>query len=290
MNPSARVLLYQFFNRHFLKLTLKKVNYPRSRFFSRRGDVFLALLLIWAVMMLPRKDLQKELVTIRKKNADPDIVLAEVMRILRSEQAKERDIRTRLSKPSEDESFSNSFDPYLLEYNNVFHLSQIKSLCIRYRLRFLPAFRYSQELPNEAILRIKDLEKRHQTVLQDFRIVGPAEFFRLENADDPMLFAPIGNDYYYLIHKWGRDIHPMRKFLMWPLRNLENVLIFSFITSFFMAFAIREVFFNTFRETSEFFIIFLYCFKAMVGLVFFYGISLGKNVSSAIWNSKFFNG
>ena len=67
MNPSARVLLYQFFNRHFLKLTLKKVNYPRSRFFSRRGDVFLALLLIWAVMMLPRKDLQKELVTIRKK-------------------------------------------------------------------------------------------------------------------------------------------------------------------------------------------------------------------------------
>jgi hypothetical protein len=120
-------------------------------------------------------------------------------------------------------------------------------------------------------------------------MLAPAKYFRLENADDPMLFAPIGNNYFYLVHKWGKDIHPFRKLAVWPLKNLETLLIFSFVFSFLLSFGIREVFFSRFQETSEFLVIFLYTFKSVVALIFFYGISLGKNFSSGNWNSKFYN-
>lgn len=241
-------------------------------------------------MLIQRKDLQEELKYLRGKNMREDSILAEVTAIFKAEEEKERDILERLQRSEGAGALPvQRFDIDLLDSDRIFHLSQIRRICIEYRLRYLPSAHYRGELPREALSEIKRLERMHGTSLQDFRILGPAEFFRLENADDPMLFTPLGNDFFYLIHKWGRDIHPLRKTLMWPLRSLENIVIFSFIISFLLSFGIRELFFSTYREDSQFLIIFLYCFKAVVGLTFFYGISLGKNVSSANWNSKFFN-
>ena len=38
--------------------------------------------------------------------------------------------------------------------------------------------------------------------------MAPSALFRLEKTDDPLLFVPLGNNYYYLVHKWGNDLHP----------------------------------------------------------------------------------
>ena len=58
--------------------------------------------------------------------------------------------------------------------------------------------------------------------------------FRLKNYDDPLLFINLGNDYFYLIHKWGNDLSPFRKLLMWPFKNILNLIVFMIILSLFL--------------------------------------------------------
>ena len=240
-------------------------------------------------MLLERINLHRELENLRKKEVSNEILLEEVKKILQQEKEHEDAILERLQQGDPSGIDGNDFDFDLLESNRIFHISQIKKLCIEYRLRFLSTKYFKGELPAEAVFATKELEKDHSTTLRGFQIIAPAPYFRLENADDPMLFAPIGNNYFYLVHKWGKDIHPLRKIAMWPLKNFETLIIFSFFLSFFLTFGIREIFFNKFQETSQFLILFLYTFKSTVALIFFYGISLGKNFSSGNWNSKFYN-
>lgn len=240
-------------------------------------------------MLLERIDLRKKLENLRKKEMQEQALLEEVRAILEKEQDKNAGILERIYEQDPAGGDHNNFNFDLLESERIFHLSQIKKICINYRLRFLSTSYYKGDLPPEAIFAVKQLEKTHATSLEGFRIIAPAKFFRLENADDPMLFAPVGNNYFYLIHKWGTDMHPLRKMAVWPLKNLENLIIFSFLASFLLSFGIREVFFSRYQETSEFFVIFMYTFKSVIGLVFFYGIALGKNFSSGNWNSKFYN-
>lgn len=240
-------------------------------------------------MLLERTNLQYQLEKLRKKETSEEIALEEVRKILQEEENREQEIIHRVTNEDPVDAEGNDLLFDLLESGKIFHLSQIKKICITYRLRFLSTRYFKEELPAEAVFAIKELEKNHQTKLRGFKMIAPAKYFRLENADDPMLFVPLGNDYFYLVHKWGRDIHPLRKLLMWPLRNLENLIIFSFFLSFLLTFGIREIFFSRFQATSEFLILFLYTFKSVIALTFFYGISLGKNFSSGNWNSKFFN-
>lgn len=240
-------------------------------------------------MLIERVNLHLRLKNLRNKEISEKQLLEEVEKILKAEEETEQEILDRIYNGAPSDNDGNDFDIDLMESDRIFHISQIKELCITYRLRFLSTKYFKAELPDEAIFAVKELEKKHQTVLMGFHMVAPAKYFRLENADDPMLFAPIGNGYYYLVHKWGMDIHPLRKMAMWPLKNIENLFIFSFFTSFLLTFGIREVFFSRFQETSEFLILFLYTFKSVIALTFFYGISLGKNFSSGNWNSKFYN-
>ena len=242
------------------------------------------------MIMLPeRVNLQKELEKFRNKTSSEKIILEEVFEILNSEQEKEAAILKRLHGQNPGDPGMNELNPDLLKGNRIFHVSHIKKICVDYRLRFLPTTYFKGDLPAEALLSVKELEKQHQATIHNFHMIAPAEFFRLENADDPMLFASLGNGYFYLIHKWGKDMHPLRKLKMWPLRSLENLLIFSLILSLVLTYPIREIFFSRFQETSQFLFLFLYTFKSVVVLIFFYGISLGKNVSSGNWNSKFYN-
>lgn len=240
-------------------------------------------------MLIERTNLQRKLEALREKEMMERELLEDVRRILEEEKYSEADILQRIAEGDPDGIDGNDFDFDHLESGRIFHLSQIKKICITYRLRFLNTSLFKGELPAEAVLAVKNLERVHATTLKGYKIIAPAKFFKLENADDPMLFAPIGNNYFYLIHKWGTDIHPLRRLLMWPLKNLETLIIFGFLFSFFLAFGIREIFFSSYQETSEFLIIFMYTFKSVIGLIFFYGIALGKNFSSGNWNSKYYN-
>lgn len=238
-------------------------------------------------MRLKGLDLRQRLEEYRDQQIAQEDLLEQVRTVLQVEQEKEARILERLQEGSS--GVGNSLNTDLLDYSRIFHTSHIKAICIRYRLRFLDTKYFKADLPEQALLEIKKLEKLHETTLRGFRIIAPSKHFKLENADDPILLAPLGNGYYYLIHKWGNELHPLRKLLMWPLRNAENLVMFTFLFSFVLTFVIRELFFFRYQATSEFIMLYMFTFKAMAGFIIFYGIALGKNFSAAIWRSKYYN-
>ena len=183
----------------------------------------------------------------------------------------------------------NDFDLDLLETDRIFHIDQIKKICVVYRLRFLDSSLFKKELPYEAIQKTKALEKLHNTTLEGFKIMAPAKSFRLKNADDPLLFAPMGNGYFYLIHKWGNDLSPWRKLIVWPCRGIEcmaaTVLLASLIFSLLFPWHLLA----GEMDFSKFMLMSFIVFQWFGGLTLFYFIKKGKNFSPSVWRSIYFN-
>ena len=237
-------------------------------------------------MMLKRTNIENQL---QKERDKFDLnILNEVNKILNDvDQDNSLIIETLKNK---SDIHSNYFDFDLLQTDKIYHIDQIKKICIDYRLRFLDSRYFKGELPYEAIQKIKDLEINHKTTLNGFKIIAPSKLFKLENIDDPLLFAPIGNGYYYLIHKWGNDLNPFRKLLMWPYKYFGNLVFTSFIISLIFTFLFPNgIFSNQILSASETGILFLFVFKSIIAIVIYYAVATGKNFNSGIWNSKYFN-
>lgn len=239
-------------------------------------------------MKIARTHIPEKILQFRNKRIPQAVLLEQVQKIFEEESSKEEKILRNIQADFNDFE-SNDFDFDHLETEKIFHLADIERICIDYRLRFLNTHLFKGELPYEAISKIKILEKTHQTELKGFKIMAPAKLFKLKNADDPLLFAPMGNDYYYLIHSWGRDLHPLRKLMMWPFRHLENFIVLLLAVSLFLTYLVPEGMFSKEPTNSEFIMVYFFMFKWIAGLAIFYGFKMGKNFSSAIWRSKFYN-
>ena len=183
----------------------------------------------------------------------------------------------------------NNFDLDKLESNRVYHISQIKKTCIDFRLRFLDATLFKGGFPVEAVTQIKSIENTHNNVLSNLKIMAPSKLFKLENADDPLLFAPMGKGYYYLIHQWGDDLHPFRKAMVWPFKNIITACISLLVFSFFLSFFVPMSLFTPNPTTTDFIMIYFFMFKAVAAIVIYYTFATGKNFNRAIWNSKYYN-
>lgn len=183
----------------------------------------------------------------------------------------------------------NQFDFDQLETKRIFHRDTIKKTCIDYRLRFLDLDYFKGDVPVEAIESIQALEKVHKTELQNMKIVAPSKLFKLKNTDDPLLFVPIGNEYYYLIHKWGNDLHPLRQLLMWPFKNIVTSILSILLLSLVLTSLMPLSLFRAEPNWSDFVLIFMFMFKSIAAVVIYYAFAAGKNFSRAIWDSTYYN-
>ena len=238
-------------------------------------------------MKIPGVNLANQLKKIRQKEFDDLQWRNQVNEILNSHIPSK--IRIKETLVSQNSGTTNDFNFEYVDTSRIYHLDHIKTLCIDYRLRFLDTKYFKSKFPDEAISEIKRLEDKHQTELKGFKIIAPSKLFKLENADDPVLFAPMGNDYFYLIHKWGNDLHPLRKFFMWFFKGFENLVLLTFLISLFLTFLVPDGLFGKEYSVSNFLMIFLFMFKSVAAVVIFYGFALGKNFNTAIWNSKYYN-
>ena len=238
-------------------------------------------------LKFPRTNIEHQLLKVRNKNTSEADILTAVHEILSETGRKDELILKEIQQGKKIDT--NHFDPDHLESNRIFHINDIYKICIDYRLRFLDSKLFKPQVPYEALMEIKDLEKAHDTTLRGFKIVAPSKLFKLDNADDPLLFAPIGNDYYYLVHKWGNDLHPLRKVMMWPFKTLENFVMLLLVISILTAALVPDGLFSHQQTNTEFFMIFFFIFKWFAGLSIFYGFKMGKNFSTDIWDSKFYN-
>jgi len=238
-------------------------------------------------MLLQRTNIEEKLSLETQKGEARNELIEAVYQLLKEDEAREEQIQKRLE--GSRKVVQNKFDFDLLETDKIYHLDQIKKICIDYRLRFLDSKYFKGEIPREGISKIKSLEKEHGITVEGFKIIAPSKLFRLEDKDDPLLFAPIGNGYYYLIHRWGNDLHPLRKVLAWPFKNIVNLTALVLLISYLATLLVPEGLFSKSSSQAEFWIIYFFMFKSIASVVIFYGFALGKNFNPAIWNSKYFN-
>lgn len=112
-----------------------------------------------------------------------------------------------------------------LDPSRIFDIEDIRTTCVKYRLRFLPAGRFKGHLPNEAIYAIRQLEAHAGAQVRGFKIMAPAKRFKLCDCDsDPLLFVPVGAGSYYLVHQWGRELSPWRAVVGWPVRSVAQLI------------------------------------------------------------------
>lgn len=237
-------------------------------------------------MLKNKRIIETELLIERNKFMSESAILDEITDILNQNQIERDTIRETIQEKSSTESNTFQFD--LLETDKIFHLVQIRKVCVDYRLRFLDSSFFKEGIPEEAISKIHALEKEHKTTLGGFKIMAPSKAFELMSYDDPLLFAPIGNDYYYLIHQWGNDINPLRKWFVKPFQNLFNFVIFCLVVSLFITAITPE---NNLSKSVPMasLIIFLFAFKSIVAVFMYAFFMMGKNFNTAIWDRKFFN-
>jgi len=238
-------------------------------------------------MLLKKTNIEEKLQRLKRKEKSENSILDAVKSILQKDDNHDKKIIETLN--SGKSSKNNSFEFDLLETENIYHIDQIKSICIDYRLRFLDTKYFKGKLPYEAISKIKALEKSHKTDLKGFKIIAPSKLFKLENADDPLLFAPIGNGYYYLVHKWGNDLNPFRRLLMWPYKSFGNLIFTTLLVSLFATGLVPDGLFSNKMISSQTGMIFFFMFKSIAAIVLYYGFAAGKNFNTAIWDSKYFN-
>jgi len=182
------------------------------------------------------------------------------------------------------------YNPDKIDSNRLFHVDQIRKICIDYRLRFLDFNFFKGGVPDEAYTKLKEFELNHPDLDLNIKMMAPTKLFQLENYDDPLMFVSLGNNYYYLIHKWGNDMSYFRKMFMWPFKNIYNILVYiAIISLFFTTFVPDGIFFYKNNPEIQFSVVFLFMFKSLAAIFIYFGFAMGKNFNENIWNSKFYN-
>ena len=230
-------------------------------------------------------NLQNTLRKDRDKHISSEDLKVMIQAIFDQKDAVKSRVKSTLETPNK--SYVNTLTFDALDFDKIFHIDSIKKLCINYRLRFLDTHLFKGEYPKELYSIIPNLENDHKIQLKDFKIMAPSKLFRLKTKEDPLLFVPIGNGYYYLVHKWGDDLKSYRKILVWPFKNI-NTLIFTSIILSLLSTAIGSAFFNDFSDT-QLLVIFIFNIKTFVFVTFYLLFMMRKNFNESIWNSKYKN-
>ncbi|MBK7382243.1 MAG: hypothetical protein IPI81_02750 [Flavobacteriales bacterium] len=175
----------------------------------------------------------------------------------------------------------------------VFSLASIRSLCIRYRLRFLEGAYFKGEIPGTAVRAIRALEERTSTPITSYMVMAPASRFKLCDSEvDPLLFVPLGNGLYYLVHKWGGDLAPWRPYAYWtvrgPLQLITTIVLFALVITLLIPTGSitpdRTVFFSGPRG-----IMFAYTVIVMGAFTAFGWFAFFGQFSAQAWSSRYFN-
>ncbi len=236
--------------------------------------------------------LNLEEVAIKEKNRSerktPDAILTEFKRLLAADDALDATLLANIFKGSDTIAKLNLAK---LDVSRIYTAEQIKTICTKYRLRFLSAKYFKGEIPHEAIAKVKQLQRNESETLDNFKIVAPAPMFHLTEKDkDPLLFLPLGGERYYLIHKWGNDLNSFRRLLVLPLRNFKSLLATVAFSALIVVMLIPSSVMMGPYDNNSFslrVIFFFYLFIAFSGFTALYGFSRIKNFNENLWDSKY---
>lgn len=246
-------------------------------------------------MIFNRINIKNELLK-EKEQAASDALLNSARKLLNEETEKEAAIKNTLHHYTADEPVL----PILIDIKgedqkHLFSTEEIKAVCVKYRLRFLDSQLFKNEIPYEALVKVKEFEKKNNCKLSAFKILAPKEAFALSDRNkDPLLFAEVFPNKYYLIHQWGNDLAWYKGILAYPLRNFftffHSILVLALLLALIIppGFLVRnEALYKDILYYRVYF--FAWSSIAMFFTCIYLGFSFYKNFSETDWNNKHFN-
>lgn len=227
--------------------------------------------------MFSRVNILDEFVKEREK-VSPEAVLQEAISLINSEHEKDEALLDRLINSSPARF------PVSLSSKDVFSLTEIRNIAIRYRLRFLDSGLFKGDVPYEAISKLKEAERKYKVKFSEFKILAPASLFKLEDRNkDPLLFARVSEQEYLLIHKWGKDLSGFRRVLAFPLRTIRNFILTMLALSVLITLAVPV----DYPARMFIFLLSNLFFLSMFAHIGY--MRLNQNFSEFEWNSRFVN-
>ena len=176
-------------------------------------------------------DIKKELIKVRSSSKND--FLDSVKKLLDKDVIKENNIEKNIIKSNSRNYFA---EIKTRSNKDIFNIESIKKIAIQHRLRFLPTKYFKNEIPKEAIFKIKEIEKENNLSVKHFFILAPSQAFDLEDCNkDPLLFIPLKNKNYLLVHQWGGDIGWIKKIMALPLKTIESMFVSVGIVAFLIA-------------------------------------------------------
>lgn len=236
--------------------------------------------------MQRRSHLEEELRSLRGSTA----FLEAVKRILEEEQKTDDVLRAMVLSSRGDRP--NSIKG--LDLDRVHHEDAIRNVCIKYRLRFLESGLFKGGIPLQAVHELRQLEARASAPLTGFRIMAPSSHFRLCDAEgDPLLFVPLGNGLYYLVHQWGGDLYWHRSLINWPVRTAYHLAATVLFIAMIIA-ALAPVGFVNASGTSGYWtggrlLFWFWTAMVLMGFTAFSWMAFFGKFSADAWKSKHFN-
>ena len=76
---------------------------------------------------------------------------------------------------------------------------------------------------------------------------------------------------------------------MWPFRNFETLLFTAVMVSLLLTAAVPNSLVNYNESPANFFLLFMFMIKWVIGIIIYYAFAKGKNFNSAIWDSRYTN-
>lgn len=243
--------------------------------------------------MFDQVNLEKALRKVREEresNLQQETTLAGFKSLFRADWEQEKRLQATLGKGV---TTTELLPANHLDADRIFDLQDIRNMCITYRLRFLSTKHFNKEFPREALEEAKKTELKAGREIKAFMIVAPAEMFHLEDCNtDPLLFAPLDNGKFYLVHKWGKDLSLFRKFVYWPFRKLTNLAFTILAISLLLSAAIPTSAFTSFElGYFNFYRVafFVWNIAFMAGITSYFWFVTHQKFSVQAWNDKFFN-
>ncbi len=233
-----------------------------------------------------KSNVQKELNKYRlQRQGQEDSLIKEANRILSADLFSEKKILEHLVQYNSTFELVSEED---VPSNLVFTLQEIKWICISLRLKFLDSKQYANDIPNEAILKIKKFNARFGKELTHFKILSTASSFKKKEDSETLLFAKTYGNNYFLIHQWGNRLKWHRKLRFWYLRSFENLfltligvtlLIDLILPTSLITLDKKAEYFSGYRAATFFHLLIF-----NTGVTAYAFFAFGKNFSGSIWN------
>lgn len=229
-------------------------------------------------------------------NRDPEkTIIDEANKILAESTEKEQKTLSRfgldysLKKKEAVNQRARLYDLY--PKGRLFSINQIKSIAIKYGLRFLNMSIYKGTVDPQLSRVILEFENKYGFKHNDnYKILAPAESFKLEKRPkDPLAFVKVaeidGEEFYYLLHKWGNDLNRWRRLVNLAMIEHGNFVFFLTIVCLMICGILAIIMKNFVLAEDRVSFQGIFAGMFVLWLVVFFFSSFGR-YNTDNWNSK----